>query len=222
MNKNTKLLALISFVLSYQSLFAQEKSKIHLTTGIGVHNIQGKLKNTFKSTIAFTSGFEKAFSKNWYAQVDVNFNSLKYDQQAIDESSPYLFQKTTSSLFMLAANFGRDFRFGISPFFTSLYGGSGYLNIGKPRVNLDEVNNIITQSTVRKAGILGKAGGRIGVNTKSSFLQTIYVDGSWLTSSLKTEGEHFRSVSVFIGLRMSMGDDNKGVKNQMKTLSKFR
>lgn len=221
MNK-IKMLALISGTFICNSSFGQEKSTIHLTTGIGVHNIQGRLRNTFKSTVAFTSGFEKAFSKNWYAQVDVNFNSLKYDQQALDESSPYLFQKTTSSLFMLGANFGRDFRFGKSAFFSSLYAGSGYLNIGKPRVNLDEVNKIITQSTVRKGGILGKAGGRIGINTKSPFMQTIYLDGSWLTSSLKTEGEYFRSVSIFIGLRMSMGDDNKAIKNQMKSLSKFR
>ena len=221
MNK-IKLLVLISGIFICNSLFSQEKSKIHLTTGIGIHNIQGKLKNTFKSTVAFTSGFEKAFHKNWYGQVDVNFNSLKYDQRAKDESSPYLFQNTTSSLFMLGANFGRDFRFGKSAFFSSLYAGSGYLNIGKPRVNLDEVNNIITQSTVRKGGILGKAGGRIGLNTKSTFLQTIYLDGSWLSSSIRTEGENFRSFSIFIGLRMSMGDDNKAVKNQMKTLSKFR
>jgi hypothetical protein len=222
MNHKIKLLVLISGLFISNNSFTQEKNKIHLTTGIGVHNIQGRLKNTFKSTVAFTSGFEKAFAKNWYAQADVNFNSLKYDQQARDESSPYLFQNTASSLFMLGANFGRDFRYGDSPFFTSLYAGSGYLNIGKPRVNLDEVNNIITQTTVRKGGILGKAGGRIGLNTKSSFLQTIYLDGSWLGSSVKTEGENFRSVSIFIGLRMSMGDDNKAVKNQMKTLSKFR
>src|SRR5687767_5693046 len=93
----------------FMTASAQHDNKLHLTTGIGVNNIQGKLKNTFRSTVAFNSGFEKSFSKHWYGQIEVSFNTLKYDQQVKDDNSPYLFQNTTSSFFMIGTNWGYDF-----------------------------------------------------------------------------------------------------------------
>ena len=46
---------------TFMTANSQEKTdkNIHLTTGIGVNIVQGPLGNTFKSTIAFNSGFEK-------------------------------------------------------------------------------------------------------------------------------------------------------------------
>src|SRR5688572_12279330 len=220
MNRKLNFALLAIGIMALNNSFAQEHNTIHLTTGVGVNKIQGVLGNTFKSTLAFNSGFEKAFSKNQYAQIEVNFNSLKYDQQVKDANSPFLFQNTNSSFLMIGINWGRDFRFGKSPWFSSLYGGSGYLNIGEPRIIVDEVNNIVKQKAIRKGGVLGKGGGRIGVNTKSGLFQTLYVDGSWFTSTLKTQGEIFRSVSVFIGMRMAMNNENKLIKRPMKTLRK--
>lgn len=202
-------------------LMAQEDKGIHLTTGVGINEIQGKLGNTFKSTIAFNSGFEKAFRKNWFAQLELNFNSLRYDQQEKDDASPYLYQNTNSSLFMISGNWGYDFRLAKSPWFYSLYAGAGYLNLGKPHVLIDDANNIVTQITVRRSGILGKAGNRIGVNTKSGFLQTVYLDASWWTTSVHVEGERFNSVSVFLGIRMAMQSKNEVVKRHLKTVKEL-
>lgn len=209
-------------VIISSNLNAQQDKGLSLTTGIGINNIQGNLKNTFRSTIAFNSGFEKSFSKNWYAQLEVSFNSLKYDQQVRDDNSPYLFQNTSSSLFLVGANWGYNFNFDKSPVFASAYLGSGYLSIGKPRINIDEINNIAVQTITRGNGIFGKGGARLGVNTKSSFFQTLYVDGSWLTSSLKTEGSSFHNIGIFIGTRMSMGSSGKGVARQMKSFKGLR
>jgi hypothetical protein len=202
-----RLATLLVAITITSAVNAQVESKhngIHLTTGVGINKIQGKPGNTFRSTVAFNSGFEKSFTNNWFAQLEANFNTLKYDQQEKDMNSDYLFQNTNSSLFMIGVNFGRDFPFGKSPWFVSPYVGSGYINIGEPRLSVHEPTGIITQDVVRKSGILGKAGGRVGFNTHTKLLQTIYLDGSYWTSSLKTSGNTFRSISVFIGLRMTM------------------
>jgi len=202
--------------------FSQKDNQTYLTTGVGLNEVLGKLNKAFRSTVAFNSGIEKPFGKNWYGQVDLNFNSLRYDQQALDESSPYLFRNANSSLFLIGVNGGRDFKFGNSPWFSSLYVGTGYLNIGKPRVNLDEINNTVTQTVVRKNGIVAKGGGRIAFQTKSALFQTLYLDASLLTSTVKTEGYYFKTFGIFVGTRMSMGNDGKVVKNQMKAIRRLR
>jgi hypothetical protein len=206
----------------YNTINAQEDKSLHLTTGIGINSIQGSLSNTFRSSIAFNSGFEKLFAKHWYGQAEVAFNSLKYDQQVKDDNSPYLFQNTSSSFFQVGVNWGYNFYFGKSPLFASLYGGSGFLSLGKPRITVDDQNQVVTQSIIRGNGAFGKAGGRIAVNTKSSLLHTIYLDGSWLTSTVKTEGSTFRNVAVFLGIRMAMGSEEKLVKKQVKSLKLLR
>ena len=220
--KGLKIGLLVIGSFNVSALNAQQDDKLHLTTGIGINEVLGDLGKTFRSTIAFNSGFEKAFKKNWYGQVELNFNSLRYDQQVKDETSPYLFQNTNSSLFMIGVNWGRDFRFKSSPWFTSAYLGTGYLNIGKPRVNLDEINKIITQSVVRRSGIIGRAGARVGVKTNSALFQTIYFDGSWLTSSFKADGTVFRSLSFFAGMRMAVSSDSKTAKSQMKAIRRLK
>lgn len=197
----------ILFLIMSGSLFAQkskEQSGIQLNTGAGINKIQGPLGKTFRSTVAFNSGFEKSIRNNWYGQLEVNFNSLKYDQQKKDSNSDYLFQNTNSSLFMAGLNIGKDFHWGNTGWFNSIYTGTGYINIGEPRISLDLINNIITQSVVRRAGILGKGGTRIGYTTKSKLLQTIYIDGSYWISTLKTNDKAVRSISVFLGIRMAM------------------
>jgi hypothetical protein len=215
----------IAFVIVHitsNPLNAQQDNSLHLTTGVGINKVLGESGKTFRSTIAFNSGFEKSFKKNWYGQLELNFNSLRYDQQLKDDNSPYLFKNTNSSLFLIGVNWGHDFTFNNSPWFTSAYAGTGYLNIGEPRVNLDEVNSIITQSVVRKSGIIGKAGGRIGVKTNSAFFQTVYLDGSYFTSSIKAEGSIFRTVSFFLGIKMAMTGSDNVIRKQMKTIRRIK
>ena len=220
-NRN-RISILIIISLIFFSAIAQQDNKLHLTTGIGINSIQGKLKNTFRSTVAFNSGFERSFAKHWFGQVEVNFNTLKYDQQVKDDNSPYLFQNTSSSFFLIGANWGYDLQWGKLPLFSSVYGGTGFLSLGKPRITIDEATNIATQKIIRSNGIIGKAGGRIGYNTGSATFHTLYIDGSWLTSSVRTGGSTFRNISVFIGMRMAMTNGNKAVKKQAKTAMKLR
>ena len=225
---NSKMKLLINIITGFvclilvQSSYGQKDNNLHLTTGVGINEVLGDLGETFRSTIAFNSGFERSFGKKWYGQLELNFNSLRYDQKMRDENSPYLFQNTNSSLFMIGVNWGRDFKFDKSPWFTSAYVGSGYLNLGKPRVNLDETNNIVTQSVVRKSGIIGRGGGRVGIKTNSALLQTLYLDGSYLTSSLEADGNVFKSISIFVGMKMMMSKDSKTVKTQMKTIRRLK
>lgn len=184
---------------------AQEMNKIHLTTGAGLIKVQGELAKVFRSSLAFNSGLEVNLGKNWYGLAEAGFNSLRYNQQVKDDNSPFLFQNTSSSLFLLGVNAGKNFYFGDSHWFTSLYGGTGFLNIGEPRISLDAVTGVARQSTARKSSLFGRAGGRWGYTTRSAFFQTVYLDASWWASPVRIQDNRLNSLSVFIGIRMGMG-----------------
>lgn len=202
----TLVAAIISFAYlpSANAQEAKKSKKTYFNTSAGVNKIQGKLVKTFKHSIAFNSGIEREFGKHWFVQADLSFNTVKYDQQKKDEHSNFLFQKTNSSLITAGVNVGRNFYFGESGIFASPYVGVGALNIGEPRLNLDELTGIIKQDIIRQTGIIGRGGARIAYSTKSKFFQTIYADGSYWTSSLKINQLTVRSISVFVGIRMAM------------------
>ncbi|MGK2862839.1 MAG: hypothetical protein ACSLE0_12970 [Chitinophagaceae bacterium] len=154
-------------------------------------------------TIAFNSGIELENSKNWFVQGTLDFNSLKYNQRIKEDGSPYLFTNTNSSLVMGAVNGGKNFTFGQGKWFTSVYTGAGYLNIGEPRlIQLSE--NKIRQEVSRKGNVFAKAGTRLGYKTEIKWLQTIYFDGSWWKSPLTVQGSRLSGVSLFLGVRMTM------------------
>jgi hypothetical protein len=184
---------------------AQEATKIHLTTGAGFIKVQGELSRVFRPSLAFNSGVEINLGKNWYGLAEAGFNSLRYNQQVKEDNSPFLFQNTNSSLFLLGINAGKNFYFGDQRWFTSLYGGAGFLNIGEPRISVDEVTDVARQYTVRKSSIYGRAGARGGYTTRSAFFQTLYVDVSWWTSPVRVQDNRLHSLSVFVGIRMGMG-----------------
>jgi hypothetical protein len=204
MKNIVKLLVAAVAMMFCKNSGAQDSSRIYFTTGAGVNKIQGTLHSTFSSTVAFNSALEVDLRNNWFAQVELSFNTLKYNQQKKDENSSYLFQNTSSSLVLIGLNGGRDFHFSKSNWFTSLYTGVGYVSIGEPRVSIDEVNNIVTQTDVSKTGVFGKGGGRIGYKTKSKIFQTLYLDGAYWFSSVKTQGASLNGVSIFGGIRMAM------------------
>jgi len=204
MKRGFKLFIATAALITFKTMDAQESKKIGFTTGIGINKIQGRLHQVFRSTVAFNSGLELALGKNWYAQAELNFNSLKYDQQKKADNSSYLFQNTNSSLLLLGLNGGKDFHLGKSGWFTSLYGGADFISVGEPRISIDEDKKIVTQTAARRSGIFGKAGGRFGVNTKSKIFQTLYIDGAYWLSSVSTQGASLKGISVFAGIKMSM------------------
>jgi len=204
MIRQIKLLAVVIAVITFKHTDAQDSKKIGFTTGVGVNKIQGQLHHTFRSTVAFNSGLEIALGKKWYAQAELNFNSLKYDQQIKADNSSYLFQNTNSSLLLLGLNGGRNFKLGKSSWFTSLYGGSGFISVGEPRISIDEDKKIVIQTAARRSGIFGKGGGRIGLDTKSKIFQTLYIDGAYWISSVNTQGASLKGISLFAGIKMSI------------------
>lgn len=185
------------------SCSAQE-NKFLFTTGIGLIKSPGKLSSVIHPTVAFNSGLEYTGKTNWFTQLTLDFNSLKYDQRRLDENSPYLFQRTSSSLIQAAINGGYNIYPGQkNKWLVSPYSGGGYLNIGEPRLVMKD-DLVFKQTVTRKSGMFGKAGTRIGYKTKIKFLQTIYLDASWWQSSVSIQGARLQGFSFFVGTRMSM------------------
>ena len=188
---------------TFRQLTAQENSKVYVTTGAGIIKSPGSLHKVFKPSIAFNSGIELVNKTNWFLQGTLDFHTLKYNQQFKEDGSPYLFVNTTSSLVQIAVSGGKNFHFGDSKWFASLYSGGGYLNVGEPRL-IDQSENTIKQEVSRKTSVFGKAGTRIGYQTKSKLLQTIYFDGAYWASPLTIQGSSLKGISLFLGARMAM------------------
>lgn len=201
--KNIKSLCIVILFSAISKTHAQDKKGILFTTGAGIIKSPGTLSKVLRPSIAFNSGIEIENKFNWFAQGTLDFNSLKYDQRIKDEGSPFLFQNTSSSLFMVTLVGGKNFYFGGNKWFASLYAGGGYLNIGEPRL-IEYLDNTIKQEINRMGSAFGKAGLKLGYKTKLKFLQTIYFDGSWWTSPVNIQSSSLTGISLFIGTRMSM------------------
>lgn len=196
-----KLCIMLTTLLIYEIATAQVNNGVFFTMGAGLIKSPGSLSNVLHPSIAFNSSIEIVNKKNWFAQGSLDFNTLKYDQRIKEDGSPYLFQNTSSSLFMAALSAGKNFHMGIK-WLASLYTGGGYLNIGEPRL-IDHTENSIKQEIIRKGNVFGKLGTRIGFKTKIKFLKTIYFDGSYWRSPLNVQGAALSGLSFFVGTRMS-------------------
>jgi hypothetical protein len=202
MKRYKKAGVMVVIVISIVTACSAQQNKFLFTTGIGLIKSPGALSKVIHPTVAFNSGLEYTGRTNWYAQLTLDFNSLKYDQQRLDENSPYLFQRTSSSLVQGAITGGYNIYLG-RKWLLSAYAGGGYLNIGEPRLIMED-DLVFRQEVTRKGGIFGKAGTRIGYKTKIKFLQTIYLDASWWQSPVKVQGSTLQGISLFAGTRMSM------------------
>lgn len=200
--RNKTAILVIAVLIS--ATCAAQKNKFLFTTGIGLIKSPGGLSNTLHPSVAFNSGLEYTGRSNWFGQLTLDFNSLKYDQRKLDEHSPYLFQRTSISLIQGALSGGYNFYLGKkSKWLLSPYAGGGYLNIGEPRLVMED-DLVFRQQVSRKGGIFYKAGSRIGYKTRIKFLQTLYLDAAWWQSPVKIQGSFLQGVSLFIGTRMSM------------------
>lgn len=200
-NRAIKLFGLLLIIA--HSLTAQDSSKVYITTGAGIIKSPGSLSKVFHPSIAFNTGIELVYKKNWFILGTLDFNTLRYNQRIKEDVSPYLFQNTSSSLIMLALNGGKNFHFTQNKWFASAYAGGGYLNIGEPRL-VNHAENTIRQEVSRMGSVFGKAGTRIGYKTKIKFLQTVYFDGAYWASPLQVQGSKLNGLSLFFGLRMNM------------------
>jgi len=195
----TKFILFVASLLFCQSLFAQ-KEKFYFTTSVGVIKGLSNFATVTKPSIGFNSAIEMNLKHLFYVQGTLDFNSLKYNQKQVDATSEYIFQGTNSSLLLVGINAGRNINFGNSPFFASMYIGTGFLNNSEPRV-VRENNNVVSQKNLSHKSIFGRAGFRIGYKTKSKILQTLYIDTSYWASPAHVQGGNIQGTSFFIGTR---------------------
>ena len=148
MNKShciKSILMAFLFLISL-NLKAQDSTKFYIFSGVGMINGQGEFGKSIKPSLGFNSGLELKLKDHLFCQFSIDFNSLKYNQQKLDANSPYLFQNTSSNVLMLGANLGYNFNKTTNKWLASIYLGSGFLNIGEPRIALNNANTI-RQST---------------------------------------------------------------------------
>ncbi|HET9056949.1 MAG TPA: hypothetical protein VFN30_08900 [Chitinophagaceae bacterium] len=199
----SKILLIVSFIiLSSTIVRAQDTSKIYFVTAAGSLFPVSSFSNAYKNSLALNSGIEFKISKHYFTQFVLDFNAINYDQQIKDGTSPYLFQHTSSSVFLAGLNFGRNISITKSgKLFVSPYFGLGYANIGEPRLTVNNSTGIIEQAVSRMTGIYLREGLRLGYQTRSKVLQTIYVDVSRWSANITVQDSRPRAFTVLIGTR---------------------
>lgn len=195
----------ITFICSsfFFGVKAQDSSRIYFTTSVGLFLPVSKFAAAYKNSLALNSGIEYKLNCNYFTQLVLDFNAVKYDQQFKDNNSNYLFQRTNSSVFLAGINIGRNIIITHSgDFFISPYLGIGYANIGEPRLTVNNNTGIIQQQVTRMEGVFTREGLRSGYSTKSKILQTIYLDVSYWAADINVQQSRARALSLLIGTRI--------------------
>jgi Outer membrane protein beta-barrel domain len=202
-SSNFKSVFMLCLALASLDLKAQDSSKFYIFSGVGVINGQGTFGKAIEPSLGFNSGVEFKLKHQLFCQFSIDFNSLKYNQQKLDAQSPYLFQNTSSNVLMIGANMGYYFNKPSDKWLASIYLGSGFMNIGEPRVTLAP-NNTIVQTTNSQSNIFGRGSVRLGYKTKSAFFQTLYTELIYWTSPTIVQEGKVNGLSFFIGTRVTM------------------
>ena len=200
MHKHTLLIiAFLSGLVTISN--AQDSSKFYFTTAVGILAPVSSFSKAYENSLALNSGIEYQFSKHYFAQFVLDFNAVRYNQQVKDGNSSYLFQHTSSSIFLAGFNLGRNISISNSgKFFASPYVGFGYANIGEPRVTLKSTG-IVEQQVTRMVGIYAKQGVRVGYRTSSKILQTLYIDLAYLLANIHVQESRPSAFSFLVGTR---------------------
>jgi len=197
-----KLAFVIGIFCTAINVTAQDSSKLFFTTSVGILSPLSKFSNAYKTSLALNSGIEYKVSRNYFLQFVLDFNAVNYDQQVKDASSNYLFQNTSSSVFLVGLNVGRNISINkYGSLFVSPYLGLGYSNIGEPRLTINNTTNMITQEVTRMNGLFTRGGLRLGYKTNSKVLQTIYLDASYWTTNINVQDSKPQALSILVGTR---------------------
>ena len=202
--KNLLTIAFLVFTfLLNNSALAQDSSTLFFTTSAGVLIPVADFSKAYKNSIAINSGIEYKLAKKYSVQFVLDYNAVSYNQQFKDINSNYLFQKTSSSVFLAGFNLLRNIPLvAHGRLFASPYIGVGFANIGEPRLSVNNNDNIIKQSVVRMLGLYGKGGLRIAYNTGSKLLQTVYIDASYWAADVHVQQSKAQAVSILVGTRI--------------------
>jgi hypothetical protein len=201
--KRIKLILLAMFISIFSSKGQENKGKISITSSVGLLIPKSDFAKSYSTSLAFNSGIEYLFKKNFYLQGVIDFNTVKYSQQVRETNSNFLFQNTNSSVLLLGFNMGNNIALIPSKqVLVAPYIGAGYINVGEPRLTIDNQNGIITQNVRRMQGIYTKAGLRLLVDTHSKFLQIIYLDFSGWKSPIKVQESNPQAWSLLGGTKI--------------------
>lgn len=181
---------------------AQDSSKLFFTTAAGLFVPVASFANAYQNSLALNSGIEYKFSAHYFAQLVLDFNAVKYNQQIKDANSAYLFQHTNSSIFLIGINIGRNIALSQSGnLFLLPYAGIGYANIGEPRLTVKANAGVIEQEVIRMKGVFTRQGLRLAYRTQSKILQTLYFDASYLYSNINVQNSKPGALSLLLGTR---------------------
>lgn len=78
------------------------------------------------------------------------------------------------------------------------------MNVGEPRIEIDNINLLAIQSVERQSGIFGRTGVRLAFRTKSKLLQTIYIDGSYWNAPIDVQNGKVQGTSIYLGTRFGI------------------
>ena len=199
-----KLSMLVALLAVSSVARAQDSTKIAITTGVGVIEVPGKLRMVLKPAVTFNSGLVYRLSENWFVQGDVSLNSIGYDQMTREDNSSFLFKDASSSLFQAAISAGYMFAIKNTALAVSFYAGPGYQRFGEPRIFPDNSTLTATQNILRKSSLLVKTGSRISYQTRSAFLQTIYLEATYFSSPITIQQYRLQGFSYCIGTKFSL------------------
>ncbi|MDI9365177.1 MAG: hypothetical protein QM541_09520 [Flavobacterium sp.] len=197
------LLCLLMFTAANCVAQVNDSSRIYFTTAVGTFLPQSSFANAYQNSLALNSGIEYRFGKTVFVQFVLDFNAVKYNQQIKDAASNYLFQNTNSSVFLAGGNIGKNIALIASKkLFVSPYIGIGYANIGEPRLSVNTTTGIVLQDVTRMQGIYLKEGLRLGFNTTSKILQTIYFDASFWSANINVQNSKPKAFTILLGTRV--------------------
>ncbi|MCX2573182.1 outer membrane beta-barrel protein [Pedobacter sandarakinus] len=192
------------FTLIGSVLYAQDSPKITANTGVGIISFPGQHSSVLQSSVTFNSGLQLQLKKNWFIQGDANLNSIGYNQLIRENSTEFLFKDANSGLFQLSLSGGYSFKISPSKLSLSLYAGPGFQRFSEPKVTNDIAARVTTQQKIFRNSVFGKAGSRLNYKTNSAFLQHIYLEATYFTSSLQVQQYRLQGFTYCIGTRFSL------------------
>jgi hypothetical protein len=201
---NPKTVFLFVFFMIGSSISkAQDSTKVFVSSGMGLLFPNGDFAKAYSISLNLGTGVEIVFPKKYFLDLNAGFNAVKYSQQIRETGSPFLFEKTNSNLIMLGANYGKIFEIGNAKMFMiSPYVGLGYVNIGEPRLEVNQSLLTIVQRMQRMQGIFVKGGLRVGYKLHKKALEGIFLNTSYWRGNLKIQESRPEALSILIQTRV--------------------
>ena len=190
------------FVETLSFANAQDSSKIHFSSSIGILIPLSSFSKSFENSLSLSSGIEYSLKNNYFLLGEIGFNSIKYNQQIKDNTSDFLFQNTNSMLIELGLKIGKNFKIKpIHRFSTSPYLGLAYINFGEPRLVVDLNSKYIKQQINRTQGLSINLGTRVNYKPQVKFIENLFIDLTLFNSNIDLQNSKPQALTFKIGTK---------------------